>query len=256
MNNGILFFRIASDLIPFGSHPVMNYTWQDHFKERFQAIGNYIKNNDIRITMHPGQYTVLNSLKDKVYENSVKELLYHKDILELLGLDNTAKIISHVGGVYGDKQKSMTRFVDRYNSLNERIKQCHVIENDDKSFNIKDCLAINEQTGIPVIFDIYHHECNTTNENIQDVLRKVIKTWKSKDGLPIIHYSSEHPLKGKCRHADSIDLDHFKFFIETTKNFDFDVMIEIKNKENSTLLALNAILNDERLNIDNQIISN
>ncbi len=250
VDHRILFFRITSDLIPFGSHPVMDFNWQEYFKAKFQAIGNYIKKNFIRISMHPGQYTVLNSINDKVFKNSLNELIYHTDILDLLELNRTAKIITHVGGVYNDKANSIRRFIKRYNALDKRIKQYYVIENDDKSFNISDCLAISEQTGIPVIFDVYHHECNTTTEMVQDVLKKVIKTWKPEDGLPIIHYSSEHLIKGKCRHADSININHFKNFIESSQNYDFDIMIEIKNKESSALQAINAILNDERLNID------
>ncbi|MFX0083543.1 MAG: UV DNA damage repair endonuclease UvsE [Candidatus Hodarchaeota archaeon] len=251
VNNRILFFRITSDLIPFGSHPVMDFNWQDYFKKNFQTIGNFIKNHAIRITMHPGQYTVLNSIKDRVFKNSVNELIYHTDILDLLRLDKTAKIITHVGGVYDDKQESINRFINRYHSLDKRIKQYYAIENDDKSFTIDDCLSISEQTRIPVIFDVYHHECNPIQEKLQDILKKVIKTWEPEDGLPILHYSSKHLIKGKCRHADSININHFKKFIESTRNDDFDIMIEIKNKEVSALKAINAILNDERLNLDN-----
>jgi UV DNA damage endonuclease len=229
----------------------MDFNWQEYFKTKFQAIGNYIKKHFIRITMHPGQYTVLNSINDRVFKNSLNELVFHINVLDLLELDRTSKVITHVGGVYGDKEGSIKRFVNRYNSLEKSIKQHYVIENDDKNYNITDCLEISEITGIPVIFDVYHHECNPTKETIQDVLIKVINTWKPEDGLPIVHYSSEHFLKGKCRHADSIDINHFKNFIESTKNYDFDIMIEIKNKENSVLQAINAILNDERLNLDN-----
>lgn len=247
LDHGILFFRITSDLIPFASHPVMRFNWQDYFKTEFRVLGNYIKKNSIRITMHPGQYTVLNSVNYDVFKKSLNELIYHTDVLDLLKLDKTAKILTHVGGVYGDKKNSTKRFISRYNELQQRIKKYYVIENDDKSYNIDDCIAISEQTGIPVIFDIYHHECNGKNENIQNVLKEIINTWKSEDGLPILHYSSEHPVKGKCRHADSINIKHFKRFIESTKNNDFDIMLEIKNKEFSALKALNAILNDERL---------
>ncbi len=247
VNHRIFFFRITSDLIPFGSHPVMDFNWQDYFKEEFKTIGNYIKNNSIRITMHPGQYTVLNSINNRVFKNSVDELIYHTDILDLLGLDKTAKIITHVGGVYDDKEASINRFINRYLTLDKRIKKYYVIENDDKSFNIEDCLTISEQTEIPVIFDIYHHECNPMKENFQDILKKVIRTWKPEDGLPILHYSSEHIIKGKCRHADSININHFKKFIQSLGDNDFDIMIEIKNKEVSALQAINAILNDKRL---------
>ena len=59
------FFRNTSDLIPFASHPVMNFNWQDYFKPDFLQIGQFIKKNKMRMTMHPGQYTVLNSINER-----------------------------------------------------------------------------------------------------------------------------------------------------------------------------------------------
>jgi UV DNA damage endonuclease len=244
--NKIFFFRITSDLIPFASHPIINFDWQEYFKPKFKETGTYIKTKSMRITMHPGQYTVLNSKNDKVVENSIKELKYHADVLELLGLDSTAKIITHVGGVYGDKKKSVKRFIEKYKELNENIKKHYVIENDDKNYSLKDCLLINEATETPIVLDSYHHFCLNQGESLEKAIELIIETWKKRDGLPIIHYSSEHPTKGKYRHADEIDLYHFKEFIDKTQHYDFDLMLEIKNKEKSVKLAIEALINDVR----------
>jgi UV DNA damage endonuclease len=257
INNGIFFFRITSDLIPFASHPIMNFNWQNIFKSKFIEIGNIIKKNNIRISMHPGQYTVLNSTDEGVFERSLRELKYHIEVLELMELYPDAKVMTHVGGAYNDKEASIARFIERYHQLNNSIKEHYVIENDDKIYTIDDCLKINEKTGIPIILDIYHHECNNPGYDIKKALKKIIKTWNDKDGIPIVHYSSEHPIKGKCRHADSIDLNHFKRFLENTKDYDFDVMIEIKDKEKSLIAAKDIIYNDIRykrvLNNDNNL---
>jgi len=243
----LLFFRITSDLIPFGSHPIMDYNWQKHFHTTFEEIGQYIKENDMRITMHPGQYTVLNSNKEEVAKNAVKDLNYHVEILDLMRLDSTAKVQIHVGGVYDEKKKSLQRFIHRYKKLNENVQNRLIIENDDKSYSLKDCLEINKKIEIPVVFDVYHHECLNSGESIEDAFKKFTKTWKEKDGPPIIHYSSEHPTKGKCRHAEKIDLAHFKDFIHKTLPFDFDIMLEIKNKELSALQAIKVLEKDKRL---------
>ncbi|MHA2390670.1 MAG: UV DNA damage repair endonuclease UvsE [Promethearchaeota archaeon] len=249
--NKLLFFRITSDLIPFASHPIMTFNWEDYFKSEFQKIGLYIKKHNMRITMHPGQYTVLNSKNEKVVVNSIEELRYHCKILELLGLDSTAKIVTHVGGVYGDKKSSIKRFIKRYSELDDIIKSYYVIENDDVSYNVTDTLTINNETEIPIILDSYHHYCNNLGESLEAAIEKVFKVWREKDGLPIIHYSSEHPTKGKCKHAEEIDIKHFMNFIKRTQNYNFDIVLEIKNKEQSALKALEIIMNDKRFNRNN-----
>jgi UV DNA damage endonuclease len=239
--NNILFFRITSDLIPFASHPIMKFDWQNYFRSRFEEVGKYIKESHMRITMHPGQYTVLNSRKLNVLNNSIKELQYHTDVLDLLKLNSSAKIITHIGGVYGNKQESLKRFINKYQKLDASIKNRYVIENDDKSYDLNDCLLVYRSTGIPVILDIYHHTCKNSGESLLEAIKKSITTWKKKDGLPILHYSSEHPTKGKCRHADKIDVNHFKEFIKMIKEYDFDIMLEIKNKERSAIFAMDIL---------------
>ena len=164
-SHDLLFFRITSDLIPFASHPVMNLNWQDFFKNNFRSLGKYIKTKNMRISMHPGQYTVLNSKNQKVFRNSIKDLEYHVNVLDLLGLNKTAKVQIHVGGVYNDKKTSLKRFKKRFLNLEQRLKNRLIIENDDKSYNLDDCLNINKSTEAPIVFDIYHHECNPSGKN-------------------------------------------------------------------------------------------
>lgn len=252
VNHKIFFFRITSDLIPFGSHPIMDFGWQEHFTSKFREIGDYINKNKIRISMHPGQYTVINSEKQPVFQRSKKELEYHVDILDMINLKTDAKIITHIGGLYGNKTKSISRFIRRYNDLGDNIRNRYVIENDDKSYNIEDCLLINQETGIPIIFDIYHHTCNTTLNSMEEEFEKVTKTWTNSDGLPIVHYSSEHPLKGKPRHSDTIDISDFSKFLEKTKKYNFDIMLEIKDKERSAIKALTLLLDDKRFRSDDR----
>ncbi len=191
------FFRITSDLIPFASHPIMNFNWQDRFKPEFKKIGNFIKENQIRISMHPGQYTVLNSNNQKVFKNSIKDLEYHVEILDLMELNKTAKVQIHIGGVYGDKKTSLERFKKRYLNLEERIKNRLIIENDDKSYDLNDCLNTNESTGIPIAFDIYHYKCLNNGKDLHDAFNLFTQTWEKDDGITIVHYSSKNPLKGQ-----------------------------------------------------------
>ena len=248
--NRIYFFRITSDLIPFASHPIMNFYWQKYFKSDFLQIGQFIKKNKMRITMHPGQYTVLNSINQKVYKNSLLDLAYHVEVLDLMELDLKAKIQIHVGGVYQNKQESINRFIERYNYLDDNIKRRLIIENDEKSYNLNDCLQIHKKTGIPIVLDVYHHECFNSGESLSEAFKLFFKTWNVEDGIPIVHYSSQKVGGQKGNHANEIDLNHFEKFIKNTLDFNFDLMLEIKDKEKSVLKAMKLIKNDERFNFE------
>lgn len=252
VSNNLLFFRITSKLIPFASHPVMDHNWQDYFKENFNEIGKYIREKDIRISMHPGQFVVINSKDEEVFERGLNELKYHAEVFDLLKLDCAAKMQVHVGGVYGDKEKSIARFIDRYKDLDKNIKQHLVIENDEKSYNLSDCLQISEETEIPVLFDSLHHEINNEGKNLHECFQNFIRTWKEKDGLPLVDYSSKSAESdsSKGTHTRSIDVEHFKMFLSETEDFDFDIMLEIKDKETSALKAVEVLKDDSRFIIN------
>ncbi|MCP8305211.1 MAG: UV DNA damage repair endonuclease UvsE [archaeon] len=245
IKHNILFFRITSDLVPFASHPICKFDWQEYFKGRFKEIGNLIESHNIRISMHPDQFVLINSLNNTVFENSLKELNYHVEVLDLMELDTSAKIQIHVGGIYGEKEKSIKRFIERFEKLDETIKRRLVIENDDRRYSLKDCLLLNAETGIPVLFDIFHHELNNSEEKISEAFRLFTKTWRKKDGIPMVDYSSQKKGELKGKHTESIDLEHFKNFLKLTEPFDFDIMLEIKDKEKSALKAMKVALKDD-----------
>jgi UV DNA damage endonuclease len=240
VEHGFYFFRIGSPLIPFASHPVCKVDWVSHFREHFKRIGNYIKKNKIRISMHPDQFTLINSIDVKILERSIEELKYHCRVLDALGLDLTAKVQIHVGGVYGNKEKSMHRFIERYEKLPAMIKKRLVIENDHISYSLKDCLEISKKTKIPVVFDAYHHECLNNKESFRNAVKQAKKTWKKKDGTFLIDYSTGKKGK-KGSHADHIDINGFRKLIHETKGIDFDIMLEIKDKEKSAMEALGIV---------------
>ncbi|UCC28192.1 MAG: UV DNA damage repair endonuclease UvsE, partial [Candidatus Bathyarchaeota archaeon] len=240
------FFRITSDLVPFGSHPICRFNWQGYFRKQLKAIGDFIKSNNMRISMHPDQFTVINSVDESVFEKGVKELAYHADVLDSMKLDASARIQIHVGGVYKDKEKSAERFIERFEDLDTQIKRRLVIENDDRRYDLKDCIQIHYATGIPVLFDLFHHEINNSGETIMEAFELFTKTWKQNDGLPMVDYSSQESGKRQGKHAETLDLDQFRNFLESTKPFDYDLLLEIKDKEQSALKAMEIASNDHR----------
>jgi UV DNA damage endonuclease len=246
VKHNILFFRITSDLVPFASHPICKFNWQGYFNKEFRSIGDYVKAHGIRISMHPDQFTLINSKDPGVLKRSIKELVYHCEVLDSMVLDFSAKIQIHVGGVYGEKARSRTRFVRRFGRLDGALRNRLAIENDDRNYTIGDCLKINGETGIPVIFDLFHHELNSSGESVKQAFRGFAKTWRKGDGIPIVDYSSQESGKRKGKHAQTIDLEHFREFLKKSKPFDYDIMLEIKDKEKSALKAVKAAWSDSR----------
>jgi UV DNA damage endonuclease len=244
--HNILFFRITSDLVPFASHPVCQFDWQKYFQDKFQDAGGYIRTYDIRISMHPDQFTLINSPDEEVYERSVRELIYHSEVLDLMELDTSAKVQLHVGGVYGDKTTSMRRFVDRYNRLPDPIKRRLVIENDDRSYTVQDCLQVSDLSDIPFLLDSFHSEVNSSGESLTDAVSLAASTWGQNDGILMLDYSCQQKNGRKGSHSGTVNIDHFRKFLQTTELYDFDIMLEIKDKERSALKAVEIAKNDKR----------
>jgi UV DNA damage endonuclease len=215
--NGFYFFRISSDLVPFASHPVCTFDWADHFSEQFRKVGDFIKEHDMRISMHPDQFVVINALKDDVVESSVSELEYHCTVLDEMALDSTAKIQIHVGGVYGDKRSAIDRFTERYSSLSKSLKSRLVIENDDRSYSLKDCLLVHEKIGIPIIFVAFHHQCLNNGETLRQGLQLSASTWKKTDGIPMVDYSSQQRGQRPGSHAKTLHITMFKKFLRESR---------------------------------------
>jgi UV DNA damage endonuclease len=245
--HNLLFFRITSDLVPFASHPVCTFPWQEYFSGEFQQIGEYIRRHGFRISMHPDQFVLLNASDEGVLRRSIADLEYQVQVLDLMGLDHSAKVQVHVGGVYGNKFASLDRFVKQYSMLDSAIRSRLVIENDERLYTLSDCLAIHEQTGIPVIMDSFHHALLNNGERFTDLLQPVRQTWKAADGIPMADYSSQEPEKRMGAHAEHIVADDFRQFLVITRPADFDIMLEIKDKERSALEALHIAKGDPRL---------
>ena len=243
VENNMLFLRISSETIPFASHEVCTLDWKKIFKNELKNIGIKLKENKFRVSMHPGQFTLLNSPNEKIVEKSLAELEYHADFLNAMGLDNTAKIQIHVGGVYGDKDSAIKRFINTFGIASNKIKSRLAIENDDYHYSVKDCLRINKETNIPIILDNLHLECLNDGESLIEAYNIIKGTWSKEDGIPMLDYSSQQKDARIGKHTEHLDSNHFKEFIDIMQNQEFDLMFEIKDKEKSVLEAQRLMQN-------------
>lgn len=224
IKNNIHFYRLTSKLIPLATKVKVDYIKK--YKKYYDEIGKKIEKNNIRIDVHPDQFCVLNSTKKEVLDNSFEILKYHYNILEALHIKNKI-IVLHVGSSVFGKTNSIKRFINNFNKLPIYIQKCIAIENDDKIYNVDDCLDLCNKLNIPFILDYHHHICNHINMNID--YEKILKTWTIK---PKMHFSSpKNKTKKDFRsHHDYIEPLDFINFINTLP-FDVDIMLEAKAKD-------------------------
>ncbi|MBC2369789.1 UV DNA damage repair endonuclease UvsE [Listeria booriae] len=228
----IYFFRMSSDLIPFASHPIMTWEWQRDadILALTAEISRLRELHDMRLSMHPGQYTIINSPREDVVEKAIAELTYHQQLLDLVG---GTDMILHIGGAYGDKKSASERFIQAYNGLSEDIQRLLRLENDDKTYTAMDVLEISKATGATVCFDIHHHICNhEADADVTQIVTDVFKTWKT---TPKMHISSGKTGPTDRSHHDFIHETDFQYLMGLLAGRDADIMFEAKQKERSVL---------------------
>ena len=209
----------------------------------------------MRLDAHPDQFNVINSVKEKVVEDTIRNLNHAVDLFELMNYDE-GKLVIHTGSSVGGKEDSILRFISNYKTFPSRIKERLILENDDKVFTAKDVLRVCEEIEVPMVVDIHHHNCKNDGENMRDLLPHIFSTWDKEILPPKIHFSSPREGNLDRKHADYIDVNDFASFLDLAKesvNIDFDVMIEAKKKDQ----ALFKLIKDlNKINYDCKFIDN
>lgn len=234
VKNNIHFYRLTSKLVPLATHDKVSFNYITPFLNEYKEIGKIINDNNIRVDTHPDQYAVLNSMDKKIVKNTFEILEYHYKILNALNINNPI-IILHVGSMAGGKKASITRFINNFNKLPDHIKKCIAVENDDKTYNIKDVLYLCKKINVPMVLDYHHYVCNNDGEKIENYINDILNTWKNNNAK--FHFSSpKSMLKKEFRsHHDYVNPNDFIKFIELLKpyNKDVDIMLEAKAKDDA-----------------------
>ena len=264
-------YRMSSDIAPYATHPDMTqfHTMVADSDAELRAFGDKAKALGIRLSFHPSQYVLLNSPDEKITQKSIWDFSSQAEMLDRMGLDDEAVMITHVGGVYGEKDVARARWVENYARVPEHVRRRLVLENDDIRFSAADVLWIHERTGVRCVFDYQHFWClNPEGLEMVDTLRRFLATWP-KGCRPKIHFSSPRtelrevvrsakakakkgeitraPVKEKARkktvllppiwtgHADFTNPFEFARFMRDADGLEFDVMLEGKSKDISLL---------------------
>ena len=240
----IRMYRLPTALAPYASHPDMPQ-FHDQVREcaeELAQIGAVARERGIRLSSHPGQYTVLNSETAATQAAAVAELEVQAALLDAMGLGAEAVVVLHVGGMAGGRDAALGRFVAGFEQLSDRARARLVIENDDRSFGLADVLELAGRTGLRVVWDVLHHRCHDpAGMSNRTALAAALDTWPA-DAVPKIHYSSPRldveQRKGKVvlpqlrAHADLIDPIGFEAFLrDAPDGRSFDIMLEAKAKD-------------------------
>lgn len=239
IKNNIYVYRLTSDIIPFGGHEEMQNILKENKILEVPKIINELnrikyaqKKYNLRLSMHPSQFTVLTSPKEEVIKNSIAEIKWQSEFIKQVGGKN---IIIHVGGAYGDKEKAINRFKEIIKKHEEEIDlSLLTIENDDKTYNAEDVVNLCESINLKWVYDFHHERCNPSSN------KKVVELIKE---YPPDKYHLSSGVDGvyKPPHADYIESKDYIAFLNQIQEAginEADVMFEAKQKN----LAITNIL--------------
>ncbi|KAL5536106.1 hypothetical protein ACEPAF_4211 [Sanghuangporus sanghuang] len=229
VQNGIYFMRMSSEMFPFASHPEHGYDLSFADAD-LKAVGETARELGVRLTSHPGQFTQLGSPRDGVVKNAVRDLQYHCEMMDRMGLDEDSVMIIHMGGTFGDKAATLERFKENYSKLlSDNIKGRLVLENDELCYNVDDLLPICKELNIPLVFDYHHDWIYPSSRPPRELIPEINQLWYDKGIKPKQHLSEPRPgavsVMEKRAHSDRV-----KTLPEGLPD-DMDLMLECKDKE-------------------------
>ncbi|KDQ57434.1 hypothetical protein JAAARDRAFT_113368, partial [Jaapia argillacea MUCL 33604] len=231
--NNIRFMRMSSEMFPFASHETYGYSLE-YCAEELKAAGDLANKLGHRLTTHPGQFTQLGSPNPKVVTNAVRDLKYHCEMIDRMGLGKDSVMIIHGGGAYGDKEAALARIKKSYNELlPQNVKDRLVLENDEMCYNAEELLPLCEELNIPLVFDYHHDWINPSNIPPAEIIKRANAIFKRRGIRPKQHLSEPRPgavtVMEKRAHADRCEK------LPDDLPDDMDLMIEAKDKEQAVM---------------------
>jgi len=182
--------RLTSDMMTGYTHEDWEYFYKQgdvrrRMEELFAPIGETARANDVRLSFHPGQFTVLASASEDIINNSIKEFEYHVDMARCMEYGKEfqdIKINVHISGKRGPQG-----IKDVVGRLSPEARNTITIENDEISWGIEASLELVDTCAL--VFDLHHHWVKTGEYiNANDPrIQKIIDSWR---GIrPTLHYS-------------------------------------------------------------------
>ena len=190
LDENLRMVRLGSDILPVYTQSDWSWFWRlsdtrAYCERAFGAVGALARERGVRLSFHPGQFTVLASESDDIVNRSIEELEYHADMARWMGYGQTFqdfKINVHISGRRGPQ--GIKAVIPR---LSPEARNCITIENDEISWGIDSSLELVDDLAL--VLDIHHHWIHTGEyiKNDDDRIKKIIDSWRG--ARPVIHYS-------------------------------------------------------------------
>ena len=182
--------RLSSDILPMYTEPSWQYFWRkpevlNYLEKNFARVGELARQQDVRLSFHPGQFCVMASDNPEIVDRSIEEFEYHADMARWMGYGKTFqdfKINVHIAGRQGPEGIRRA-----YQRLSPEARNCITIENEENAWGLDDCLTISDL--VPIVLDIHHHWCREGEyiDPNDDRVKRVVDSWRGV--RPAMHYS-------------------------------------------------------------------
>jgi UV DNA damage repair endonuclease len=253
LDENLRMVRLSSDILPVYTESTWSRFWRlpdvrAYCERGFREVGDVARKADVRLSMHPGQFTVLASESDDIVNRSIEEFEYHVDMARWMGYGKTFqdfKINVHISGRRGPN--GIRAVLGR---LTPEARNTLTIENDEMTWGIEHSLELVNDCAL--VMDIHHHWIKTGEyiEPTDDRVKRIIDSWRGV--RPTLHYSVsredclvEHPGHIRPDLPSLLESGYKKQKLRAHSNFywntevnewalsfrdDFDMMCESKAK--------------------------
>lgn len=240
LSHGIKHYRISSSLFPLVSDTSLSLQLIDlpHWSQMSAILaqaGDFARENDISVSMHPDQFNVLVSYNSSVVDRSINELNHQSSILDMMGYkqDLSNPMCLHLNCKPRLEEESLdayrNRFLQNLARCSSGVRARLVLENEDKGY--WNCERLYDIFGEvrALVYDNLHDACNPSFENMALAFAD---TWG--EFRPIFHWSEGiNGGRSHCDYASHIP----KIVEELAERVTWEVELKAKDRAICSILA-------------------